>query len=109
MKTTDEILKEILLPNDDNWEIVSVVCNDELEEIRVKLNYCKQGVEVDGVRYPIYDHRKVREWRHLDLWQYNTYIVARVPRYQKDGKIVSVEVPWAKADARLSWLLEKKR
>ena len=24
MKTTDEILKEILLPNDDNWEIVSV-------------------------------------------------------------------------------------
>jgi hypothetical protein len=55
------------------------------KEIRVKLNYCKQGVEIDGVRYPIYDHRKEREWRHLDLWQYKTYIVARVPRYQKDG------------------------
>lgn len=109
MKTTDEILKEILLPNDDNWEITSVVCNDELEEIRVKLEYCKHGVEVDGLRYPIYDHRKEREWRHLDLWQYKTYIVARVPRYEKDGKVVSVEVPWAKADARLSWLLEKKR
>ena len=78
------------------------------KEIRVKLNYCKQGVEIDGVRYPIYYHRKEREWRHLDLWQYKTYIVARVPRYQKDGKVVSVEVPWANADARLSWLLEKK-
>lgn len=109
MKTTDEILKEILLPNDDNWEIVSVECNDAAEEIRVKLSYCKPKVEIDGISYPIYDHRKEREWRHLDLWQYKTYIVASVPRYQKDGKVISVEVPWAMADARMSWLLEKKR
>lgn len=109
MRTTDEILKDLLLPNDSNWDITSVTCDDKTEEIRVKVSYVSKDVELDGVHYPIYDHRPEREWRHLDLWQYKTFIVASVPRYMKDGKVISVNVPWAKADARLSWLLEKKR
>ena len=41
------------------------------------------------------------------MWQYKTIITARVPRYQKDGKTISVEVTWAMPDARMSRLLEK--
>ena len=107
MKSAEEILKSILLPDDPNWEVTDVVCDDHLEEIRVYLSYCGKGIEVDGVRYPIFNHRPVREWRHLDLWNYKTFLVARVPRYMKDGKAVSVEVPWTKPNVQMSWLLEK--
>ena len=109
MRTVQEILHNILLQNDDNWKIVSVDCNDDTEEIHLELRYCQPDIVFDGVHYSIYDHRPLREWRHLDLWQYKTYLSARVPRYKKDGKAVSVEVPWALPDARLTWLLEKKR
>ena len=109
MKSAEEILQSILLPDDPNWKVTDVVCDEHLEEIRVYLSYCGKGIEVDGVRYPIFNHRPVREWRHLDLWHYKTFLVARVPRYMKDGKAVSVEVPWAKPNAQMGWLLEKKR
>lgn len=108
MKTTDQILKKILLPDNDDWSIEEVTCDDSTEEIRVRLSYCKPDV-VDGVHYSIYDHRPEREWRHLDMWQYKTIITARVPRYQKEGKTISIEVPWALPEARMSWLMEKKR
>lgn len=109
MKTTDQILKKILLPDNDDWSIEEVTCDDSTEEIRVRLSYCKPDVVVDGVHYSIYDHRSEREWRHLDMWQYKTIITARVPRYQKEGKTISIEVPWALPEARMSWLMEKKR
>ena len=109
MKTTDEILKQILLPDCDDWSIDEVTCDDSSEEIHIRLSYVKSDIVVEGVHYPIYDHRPERDWRHLDMWQYKTIISARVPRYQKDGKTISVEVPWAMQDARMSWLLEKKR
>lgn len=67
MKTTDQILKKILLPDNDDWSIEEVTCDDSTEEIRVRLSYCKPDVVVDGVHYSIYDHRPEREWRHLDM------------------------------------------
>ena len=107
MKSTEEVLQSILLPDDPNWEVTAVVCDDHSEEIRVYLSYCGKCIEVDVVRYPIFNHRPEREWRHLDLWHYKTFLVARVPRYMKDGKVVSAPVPWAKPNAQISWLLEK--
>lgn len=109
MKSAEEILKSILLPDDPCWEVADVMCDDSKEEIRVYLSYIAKGVEVGGERYPIFNHRPSREWRHLDLWHYKTFLVARVPRYMKDGKAISLEVPWAKPNAQISWLLEKKR
>lgn len=109
MKTTYQILKKILLPNNDDWSIDEVISDDSTEEIHVKLSYCKPDIVIDGIHYTIYDHRPEREWRHLDMWQYKTFIAARVPRYQKDDKTISIEVPWALPDARMSWLMEKKQ
>ena len=39
MKTIDEILKNILLPDSDDWSIDKVTCDDSSEEIHVRLNY----------------------------------------------------------------------
>lgn len=109
MVKTEDILKNLLLPDNDDWEIESVSCNDDAEEIHVNLRYVRDDVVVDGKHHPIYDHRQLRDWRHLDLWQYKTYLSARVPRYWDEGRIVSMEVPWALPVSRLTGLMEKKR
>ena len=50
----------------------------------------------------------MRKWRHLDLWQYKTYIKASVPRIKTPEGIISMEVPWADNFSRISGLFEKK-
>ena len=109
MMTTEDILKNLLLPDNNDWNIESVTCDDSTEEIHVKLKYIHEDVVIDGKHHPIYDYRDERNWRHLDLWQYKTFIDARIPRYWDKGRIVSMEVPWALPSSRLSWLMEKKR
>lgn len=110
MITIQDILQNLLLQNDDNWEIESVSSDDVAEEIHVKLRYRFPEVKADGKFYPIYDYRHERNWRHLDLWQYKTFLEARIPRYRNDaGEVVSVEIPWALPSSRMSWLMEKKR
>ena len=104
-----EVLDNVLLPLDAAWGITSVKTDDESGEIFLHLEYKLDYVEVEGVRYPIYDFRKERSWRHLDLWQYHTYLTARIPRYKDNsGKCKSVSVPWADTCSRLSIFLEKK-
>lgn len=110
MASVQDILQNLLLQNDNNWEIESVTCNETDEEIRVKLHYRSKDVIIQGKAYPIYDYRHERDWRHLDLWQYKTYLEASIPRYvDSNGKVVSVEVPWALPNSRISWLMGKKR
>ena len=91
-----EVLDNVLLPLDASWCISSVKTDEESGEIFLHLEYKLDYVEVDGVRYPIYDFRKARSWCHLDLWQYHTYLTARIPRYKDNtGKCKSISVPWA--------------
>lgn len=109
MKNTKEILSKILLPINSDWDIISLKVNEEEEKIEVELAYKPPNIEVNGKRYGIYDHRPKRTWRHLDLWQYKTYISASLPRYKDEhGFYHSIEVPWAETGEQMSILLEKK-
>lgn len=109
MLSTEDILKNLLLQDNDDWCITKVTCDDVSEEIHVTLKYLRDTVKVDGTEYPILDFRHERNWRHLDLWQYKTILEARIPRYRIGNEVKSVEVPWALPTSRLSWLMEKKR
>lgn len=109
MLSIDDILKNLLLQNNDDWCITNVTCDDTSEEIHVILKYLRDKVVVDGTEYPILDFRHERNWRHLDLWQYKTILEARIPRYRIGNQVKSVEVPWALPTSRLSWLMEKKQ
>jgi hypothetical protein len=84
MKTEKEILENLLLPPNKEWGISSIKTDEQNEEVFVELQYLQDPVEDNGKSYPIYDHRKSRQWRHLDLWQYKTYLVAELPRYKDD-------------------------
>jgi transposase len=59
-----------------------------------------------GDRLPIHDHVD-RTWRHLDTMQFETVLVARVPRVKyPDGKVETVRVPWAEKGGRFTLLFE---
>ncbi len=50
---------------------------------------------------PGYDHR-LRQWRHTDICEYRTRVVAKVPRVAcSEHGIKTVSVPWADARVRL--------
>ena len=55
---------------------------------------------------PVHDTR-TRTWRHLNFFQYRCYVTARVPRVvDKDGKVVTVEVPWARVGSGFTLMME---
>jgi len=51
---------------------------------------------------------KVRVWRHLNFFQFRTYIHARVPRTvcQKCGSVRLIDVPWARRSAGFTLLMD---
>jgi transposase len=109
MKKSGEILEKILLPIDASWRIIDVKVNEVTEEVEVVLDYNLPYIEAEKCRYGIYDHRPIRRWRHLDLWQYKTFISARLPRYKDEkGFYHTIEVPWADPSEQMTVLLEKK-
>lgn len=66
--------------------------------------------ERTGEVFPVYDLRQERQWRHLDVMQYQTYLHCRTPRIKlpNTGEIVSCPVPWADEGERHSLLFEDR-
>ena len=54
----------------------------------------------------VYDTAK-RSWQHLNFFEHNCYIHARVPRIkQSSGKVRMVVVPWARPESGFTLLFE---
>jgi hypothetical protein len=108
MNITEEIISKILLPLNSSWQIADVRVEESSEKVNVDLKYSLSYIEADHQRYRIYDHRPSRRWRHLDLWQYKTFITACLPRYKDaQGFYHTVEVPWAEVSDQMTVLLKK--
>jgi transposase len=59
-------------------------------------------------RAHIHDWRE-RRWRHLDTLEYETWVVAKIPRVKlSDGKLMTVSVPWAEPGGRLTLSMENR-
>jgi hypothetical protein len=102
-------LEKILLPLGSDWELTQIDVDEESETVYIRLQYTQQEVRVNDFVYKLYDYRQERSWRHLDLWHYKTYIVARVPRYKDIEGVKTIEVPWSDHHERITWRLEKKQ
>lgn len=81
-------------------------------QLHVYLNF-KRGAEFScqhcGLNGKVHDIvNEDRTWRHLDFWQYQTVLHARLPRIhcKHCGKITTVRVSWAREHASFSWLFE---
>jgi len=109
MNQAKDILSKILLPMSSCWQIKDVRVNEATDEVFVELKYTLPYLEANSQRYKIYDHRPSRRWRHLDLWQYKTFISARLPRYKDEkGFYHTVDIPWAESSEQMTVLLKKK-
>jgi transposase len=107
-----EDLFTIALGLQDPWfvEKVEFVAQPDtlVNELHLHVNHkpLQKFVAEDGNEYPVYDHVD-RIWRHLNFFQHECYLHARVPRIKsKDGNTLQVDVPWAKPGSSFTLLFE---
>lgn len=78
------------------WFVESVAFDVEAKRLDIHLAF-KRGsrFEVDGAQCPVHDTVEKR-WRHLNFFQHECYLHARVPRVNTpDGRVLMVMPPWA--------------
>jgi transposase len=98
---TSEELFAMGLGLSDPWIVTA--SSIENGELHIKVDF-NRGSRFDG--RAVHDSVE-RSWRHLNFWQYPTYIHARVPRVMgPDGKVSQVEVPWARPGSGFTALFE---
>jgi len=62
--------------------------------------------DINGVECNLHDTVK-RNWQHLNFFEHQCYIHARVPRIKtSEGKVQNVEVPWARPNSGFTLLFE---
>ena len=54
----------------------------------------------------LYDHRRLRNWRHLDLLQFQCFVHCRVPRTKSSAGVKTISIPWADASSRTTYAFE---
>ncbi len=110
MFSNTEFFRQIL-KLESGWFVSKIEVKENPEEIHLYIEYqWKEYIDTEtGEINKVYDFRSERIWRHLDTMQYATYIHCRIPRIKtNEGKIESVQVPWAEEDTRHTYLFEDK-
>jgi transposase len=80
------------------------------DKVEIKLDYpkgTKFECSICGKYIATYDS-KWKEYRHLDLWQYQTILKVRIPRIKCDcdGKKITVEVEWLRKGSKFTLMME---
>jgi transposase len=103
-------LFEMALGVKSPWKIVGVEFSDAFpeKELHIKIDFKKGSKFPDenGELCNIHD-TKEKTWRHLNFFQHECYLHCRVPRIKtKDGKVLTIDVPWARAGSGFTLLFE---
>jgi transposase len=100
-----------LLNFGSDWEIKDIIVNENFKEIDIFIEYSKStGIcPSSKEESTIYDFRTSRRFRHLDLFEYKTFINARIPRViNKKKEVNSIEISWAGERVSYTYLFESK-
>ncbi len=94
----------------DPWKIEKVDFDSTNGQLTLELGFERGAKFPDSddpsVSCPVHDVKE-RRWRHLDFFQHRTELVARVPRVKNaHGKVVQIEVPWARPGSGFTLLME---
>lgn len=93
------------------WEVQGIEFSKESKRLDIKIGFSRCATfpcPVCGIPAPAYD-TKEKTWRHLNFFQYDAYLTARVPRVKcpnADCGVKQVSVPWARADSGFTLLFE---
>ena len=93
------------------WEVEGIEFSKEAKRLDIKIGF-KRGATfacpVCGTPSPAYDTTE-KSWRHLNFFQYEAYLNARVPRVKCPNAgcgVKQVQVPWAHAGSGFTLLFE---
>ncbi|NTV66536.1 MAG: ISL3 family transposase [Chlorobaculum sp.] len=98
-----------LLGLPSNWKVEKINLSMTGKQIEIRLVYEGKQVEcpVCGQAGNIYDHTAEQQWRHLDTMQFETILVARLPRCQcKEHGVKTAQPSWAARHSRFTLLFE---
>lgn len=105
---------ESALRIEEPWKVMDYKFHLEKKEFHIYLNF-NRGAKFHcpscGNLTNIHDIVLAdRVWRHLDFWDYKTYIHARIPRTKCHicKKVLTVAVNWARPRSGFTKLFEKK-
>ncbi|TVR16888.1 MAG: transposase family protein [Balneolaceae bacterium] len=86
MSQISELFEHVLNFGPD-WQVTNVEVDDASARVDVHVEFTgfKAPCPDTGQLLPIYDHREQRQWRHLNMMQYQTWIVCSLPEIQQNG------------------------
>lgn len=92
------------------WELTAMEYDEEQEHWNLYLDF-PRGAEFPcpacGTPSKAYDVAS-KSWRHLDFWEWKTYIHARVPRLdcRQCHKVITAKVSWSRPSSHFTWHFE---
>jgi transposase len=93
------------------WKVTDCQLDQVARRLTLKLDF-KAGSKFSApgaghqLLCPVHDTVE-KTWRHLDFFQYQTELVARVPRVETpEGQVVQIEVPWARPGSGFTLMFE---
>lgn len=93
------------------WRVSEVAIIPETRTVEVRVA-CDEGIvwgDPDtGQRATIHGWRE-RRWRHLDTCDFETWVIAKVPRLKlSSGEVINARVPWAEDYNRFTDAMERR-
>lgn len=93
------------------WRVteVSIVPETRAVEVRVECDPGTLWVDPEtGGRATVHGWRE-RRWRHLDTCDFETWVIAKVPRIKlSSGSVINARVPWAEDYGRFTIAMERR-
>ncbi len=93
------------------WEVTEVSFSKESNRLDITIDFQRGATfacPICGALAPAYDTTE-KEWRHLNFFQYEAYLHARVPRVKCPNEgcgVKQVTVPWARTGSGFTLLFE---
>jgi len=94
-----------------DWKIQDILVNKDFKEIDIYVHYTKSTCIFPGTdeEFDLYDFGSSRRVRHLDLFEYKTFINVRFPRVKNSkGDVRTIETDWIDKRVSFTYLFEKK-
>jgi len=108
--TSQEEHYEQLLGLSGAWKVSAVTLDLAAKKVEVEIGYdLSQSMKCPECEKDCahYDHREMREWRHLDTMQFETILRCEVPRCKcMEHGVKTLRVPWAGKGSRFTLLFE---